>query len=129
VLAFSWLINCNKRFVTLHAGQPGEPVPESTWLEHTASSWCHTVSEPEVRVNGMETTVSWVHALSGKLGPRMKPAPPDSGWNPAIFLVLFLRVLFRVSEGNKGIYTDVATGCQLIWIVSASASVPLSEFS
>jgi len=69
------------------------------------ASWCHTVNKPEVRVHGMETTVSWVHALSGKLGPRMKPGPPDSGWNPAIFLVLF-----TASEDNKGIYTDDAAG-------------------
>jgi len=49
---------------------------------------------------------------SSKPGPKtMPPTPlPDTGWNPAIFLVLF-----GANKANRGIQTDDPNRYQLIW--------------
>ena len=52
-----------------------------------------------------------------KLGSRKMPGPPDNGWNPAIFLVLF-----GESEVNTGIHADNPTGWQLIWAANLPPS-------
>jgi len=56
--------------------------------------------------------------LSGKPVPGTKFSPANNGWNSAIFLFLL-----GASEADKGIQTDNLTGCQLIWVTSASGSI------
>jgi len=62
------------------------------------------------------------YTLSDKLGLEWL-GPPDSGWNPAIFLILF-----GASVANRDIHADDPTGCQLGWIASASIFSILTIF-